>query len=133
MKITAAVSYALTAVAHIDNAPSGQLVANSAISEAHKLSERFLLHILRSLVLDGVLISVRGVRGGYKLGRPANKITLLEIIEAVDGPLQCGLSADLPLAPKSNAAVRGAFAGWRQRPARLGAITVADLRVVKAA
>ena len=129
MKLNASVGYGITAVAHIASAPSGHIVANSTISEAYKLPERFVLTILRSLVRDGVLTSVRGVRGGYKLGRPASKITLLDIIEAVDGPLQCGLSADLPLAAKANAAVRGAFAAIEaEARERLGAITVAQLK-----
>ena len=130
MKITAAVSYGITAVAHIANAPSGEIVAASTISEAHKIPRRFLLTILRSLVRHGVVASVRGVLGGYKLARPAGKITLLDIIEAIDGPQQCGLNGDLPLAPKTNAAIRGAFAAIEaEARKRLGAITVAQLKL----
>ena len=130
MKITAAVSYGITAVAHIANAPSGEIVAASTISEAHKMPRRFLLTILRSFVRHGIVASVRGVLGGYKLAKPAGKISLLEIIEAVDGPLQCGLSSELPLAPKSNAAIRGTFAVIEaDARKRLGAITVAHLRL----
>jgi Rrf2 family protein len=51
------------------------------------MPERFLLQILRNLVTHGVLQSTRGVEGGYTLDRKPQEISLLEVIEAVDGPL----------------------------------------------
>jgi len=51
------------------------------------MPERFLLQILRSLVTHGILQSTRGVEGGYSLDRSPSEISLLEIIEAIDGPL----------------------------------------------
>jgi Rrf2 family protein len=52
------------------------------------MPERFLLQVLRSLVTQGILRSTRGVEGGYSLRKAASELTLLEVIEAVDGPLQ---------------------------------------------
>ncbi len=57
------------------------------------MPERFLLQILRNLVTAGVLKSARGVDGGYMLARPAEQITLLEIIEAIDGPMTAAFPA----------------------------------------
>jgi Rrf2 family protein len=51
------------------------------------MPERFLLQILRNLVTHGILTSTRGVEGGYTLDRPPDQISLLEVIEAIDGPL----------------------------------------------
>jgi Rrf2 family protein len=51
------------------------------------MPERFLLQILRSLVTHGILQSTRGVEGGYTLVRPPAEISMLEVIEAIDGPL----------------------------------------------
>ena len=51
------------------------------------MPERFLLQILRMLVTHGILRSTRGVDGGYSLVRPVDEISLLEIIEAIDGRL----------------------------------------------
>lgn len=51
------------------------------------MPERFLLQILRVLVTHGILRSTRGVDGGYSLTKPADQISLLEVIEAIDGPL----------------------------------------------
>jgi Rrf2 family protein len=51
------------------------------------MPERFLLQILRNLVTHGILQSTRGVDGGYSLDRSPQDISLLDVIEAVDGPL----------------------------------------------
>jgi Rrf2 family protein len=55
------------------------------------LPERFLLQILRCLVTHGLLQSTRGVDGGYALSLPPERITLLDIVEAFDNPLDAGL------------------------------------------
>jgi len=52
------------------------------------MPERFLLQILRVLVTHGILKSTRGVEGGYSLSRSPEEISLLEVIEAIDGPLE---------------------------------------------
>lgn len=52
------------------------------------MPERFLLQILRVLVTHGILKSTRGVEGGYSLSRSPAEISLLEVIEAIDGPLE---------------------------------------------
>ena len=52
------------------------------------MPERFLLQILRVLVTHGILKSTRGVEGGYSLSRSPEAISLLEVIEAIDGPLE---------------------------------------------
>jgi Rrf2 family protein len=50
------------------------------------MPERFLLQILRNLVTHGILRSTRGVDGGYSLVRSPDQISLLEVIEAIEGP-----------------------------------------------
>lgn len=63
------------------------------------MPERFLLQILRSLVAHHILESTRGVDGGYTLERPPEHISLLDVIEAIDGPLVASLpiGESLPL------------------------------------
>ena len=60
----------------------------SKLAARGDMPERFLLQILRILVTHGILKSTRGVEGGYSLTRPADQISLLEIIEAIDGPME---------------------------------------------
>jgi Rrf2 family protein len=59
----------------------------SRLAAEGKMPERFLLQILRNLVAHGILSSTRGVDGGYTLDRAPEEISLLEIIEAIDGPI----------------------------------------------
>ena len=64
------------------------------------MPERFLLQILRNLVNHGILRSTRGVEGGYSLIKPADEISLLDLIEAIEGPLEYDQRQD-PLAGSS--------------------------------
>ena len=66
--------------------PPGYLVVGAQAPPAE--TERFLLKVLKPLVSAGVLYSVRGPNGGYRLARPAKGITLLDVVEAVDGPVR---------------------------------------------
>jgi Rrf2 family protein len=64
------------------------------------MPERFLLQILRILVTQGILKSTRGVEGGYALSKPAEQISLLEIMEAIDGPLEMDVGGPVePVGP----------------------------------
>jgi Rrf2 family protein len=88
MKLTRASSYALHAVAYMAQKKSDKPVASHIIAEERKIPERFLLKVLKPLVSARVLESIKGPNGGYKLRRQPNDITMLEIIEAVDGPIR---------------------------------------------
>lgn len=63
-------------------------IASHLIAEKRGISEKFLLKVLKPLVSAQVLLSNKGPNGGYRLARPANDITILEIVEAVDGPIR---------------------------------------------
>jgi Rrf2 family protein len=68
-----------------------------------------LLQILRNLVTHGILQSTRGVVGGYSLAKPPGEISLLEIIEAVEGPIESTAPATTPLDSKAEAKLRQAL------------------------
>src|SRR5689334_5912758 len=88
MKLSRASSYALHAVVHLAQQQSAEPVASHVIAEARGLPERFLLKVLKPLVGLRLLTSVKGPHGGYKLLAEPAAISLLQIIEAVDGPLR---------------------------------------------
>jgi Rrf2 family protein len=88
MKLTRASSYALHAVAFMAVQKHDRPVASHNIAQARGIPERFLLKVLKPLVSARVLISIKGPNGGYRLARPASDITMLEILEAVDGPIR---------------------------------------------
>ncbi len=88
MKLTRASSYALHAVAFMAVQKHDRPVASHNIAQARGIPERFLLKVLKPLVSARVLISIKGPNGGYRLARQPADITMLEILEAVDGPIR---------------------------------------------
>jgi len=74
------------------------------------MPERFLLQILRNLVARGILASTRGVDGGYSLERSPEEISLLEVIEAIDGPMTSNLQLGDGLPAEAQARLRQAVA-----------------------
>lgn len=91
MKLSRTVSYALQATLQLAEAETEHPVPCSRLAAEGKMPERFLLQILRNLVAHGVLESTRGVDGGYTLRQSPDDVSLLDIIEAVDGPMVSSL------------------------------------------
>jgi Rrf2 family protein len=88
MKMSRTSTYALQAILQLARSEAaGVPVPCSRLAAEGKMPERFLLQILRNLVSKGILTSTRGVDGGYALERKPEDISLLEVIEAVDGPV----------------------------------------------
>lgn len=98
MKLSRTACYAIRAVIHISwQHDDGPIVGHQAARELN-LSGSFLLRILVALSRAGLLDSIKGPNGGYRLARPVDTITLLDVVEAVEGPV-CG-SAE-PVAGKN--------------------------------
>jgi Rrf2 family iron-sulfur cluster assembly transcriptional regulator len=96
MKITREADYALRIVSIL----SGEKTHTGArqIAEQSKVPYRFTLKILSKLLQAGLIKSFRGVNGGYAVNHPAAQITLLQVIEAIDGPIainQCMVDPDI--------------------------------------
>jgi Rrf2 family protein len=89
MKMTRASSYALHAVAYMAaQKTQDKPIASHHIAHERGIPERFLLKVLKPLVSARVLLSIKGPNGGYRLARPAADISMLEVLEAVDGPIR---------------------------------------------
>ena len=88
MKLTRASSYALHAVVHLALDDSNKPVASHHIAAAQGIPEGFLLKVLKPLVAARVLDSIKGPHGGYKLRKQPRDISMLDVVEAVDGPIQ---------------------------------------------
>ena len=87
MRISRSTAHALLAVGYIARKHGDGLVPAEEISPKYDIPLEYLLKILQQLVRANVLRSKRGPRGGFSLAKATNKIALLEVIEAVDGPL----------------------------------------------
>ena len=109
MKLSRSVAYALQATMLLAELPVKGPVPCSRLAVAGELPERFLLQILRSLVTHGILESTRGVDGGYALRRPPSEISLLDVIEAVEGPIEPTKAAGHGLSPMSQQRLQGAL------------------------
>jgi Rrf2 family protein len=87
MRISAKADYAVRAVAELATLEGQRPVKAEQIASAQDIPLRFLLNILSELKHARVVKSHRGADGGFQLARPADRITLAEIIRAVEGPL----------------------------------------------
>lgn len=88
MKLSRTVSYAVQATIQLARSSSSVPVPCSQLAAEGNMPERFLLQILRNLVTHGILRSTRGVDGGYALVRSPDDVSLLEVIEAIEGPME---------------------------------------------
>jgi Rrf2 family protein len=94
MKLSRTIAYGIHASVQLARTAGRGPTPASQLAREGRLPERFLVQILRYLVTNGVLRSACGVSGGYSLARPPAQITLRDIVESFDSPLDV-CSADL--------------------------------------
>ena len=107
MQITRQADYAVRAMLYLARLEPNQRAATSQIAEIQKIPPSFLAKIISQLSIAGLIHTSRGARGGVLLSRPASDISLLEVVEAIDGPLSlnectispgiCEFSGDCPI------------------------------------
>jgi Rrf2 family protein len=127
----------LHSVALLAQAPPGMAVSRRVLAEHYGLPEPYLAKPLKALVRAGILTASSGPNGGFRLARRADDITVLDIVEAVEGtspPFICqeirqqGTAALPPAECRSPCAMATmmdrAHEAWR---ASLRGVTVADL------
>jgi len=131
MRLSARTEYAAIAAAEIARRSDAErLVGMKTICEAQGVPPKFLVHILLELKRAGIVTSVRGAGGGYRLARPAGEITLRDIEAAIEGEGATPAPITTQLAGSSRTAA-GLLAAWRAaaeaRSAALQDVTLADL------
>lgn len=87
MRISRSTGYALLAVGYIVKHKDKKIILSQSIAKEYDIPLEYLLKILQQLVRANVLRSKRGPRGGFSLAKQPKKISMLEIIEAVEGPM----------------------------------------------
>jgi Rrf2 family protein len=87
MKLNRTSGYAVHVLVYIAQHGNARPIIGHVAAKELGIPEGFLLRILVMLSRAGLLRSVKGPNGGYNLGKPAKAITLLDIIEAAEGPL----------------------------------------------
>ena len=87
--------YALISMKHLATRFDGGASASAReISEAYDIPLELLAKVLQRLVRARLLVSVQGTRGGYRLGRSAQLISVADVIQAVDGPVTVTACSD---------------------------------------
>ena len=87
MQITRATEYAIRGVLYLCSQPEGSVCLLSEISENQKIPPSFLSKIFQNLAKVGIVSSFRGTGGGFALIKNPSEITLLEVLEAIEGPI----------------------------------------------
>ncbi|MDD2321430.1 MAG: Rrf2 family transcriptional regulator [Geobacteraceae bacterium] len=87
MELTRKGEYAIRGILYLARQPRGQVSLVGEIAEASEVPKTFLAKILQNFVKVGLVSSSRGTGGGFMLARPAEQITLREVVEAVEGPI----------------------------------------------
>ena len=129
MKLTRASAYTLKALAYVARQKTTEPIPSHVMAaEARGIPKLFLLKCLLRATSAGLLRSVKGPNGGYRLAKPAEKISMLEILEAVDGPIRghspLGEESNGPLNHKLEAICKAAADAVKKS---LEKITVAEL------
>lgn len=85
MKLSEGVEWGLHCVSVLAGLPPGATLPTKALAEYHGLSETYLAKHLQALTNARIIQSLPGPKGGYRLQRPPEEITVLEVVEAIDG------------------------------------------------
>lgn len=109
MQITRQADYAVRAVMYLSQLGSERRAATSQIAQEQQIPPSFLAKIVSQLSVAGLLQTSRGARGGVALARPPEEISLLDVVEAIDGPILlnecvagngiCTFGEDCPMKP----------------------------------
>ncbi len=139
MRFTSQVRYAVVAVFDMAYHDAGVPHQAKTVSRRQGIPPRYLEQIFQRLVRDGILQSKRGPKGGYRLARPASRLTIGDIVRATEGSVETLLSGRAPGSAQaasnrprpSPGAAPGADAVWGAVVGRvsevLETVTIADL------
>ena len=109
MQLSQSVTYALKALLQLGESGQGVLITRGKLAATGHMPERFLLEILHDLVKRGIIRSTRGGGGGFALANSPENISLLDVVEAVDGPLPSGLPSNANLPDALSVWLRGSL------------------------
>lgn len=88
MQLTRAADYAVRVMIHLAGISPGLRVSRADLAEAAECPEQFLSKVLQGLTRSGLIISHRGNTGGFELPEDHRSASVLDIVEAIEGPLR---------------------------------------------
>ena len=130
LRLSKKADYALMAMKHL--ALKGGTSSTSAreIAEQYDIPIELMAKVLQRLVRLGLLVSTQGTRGGYMLGRPSTAISVVDVIEAIDGPFTVTACSteNSDCEQFSKCSIRDPLWQIRERiAAALGTVTIAEI------
>lgn len=87
MEITRQADYAIRSMVHLAQVTMNGRISTAAIAEAEGIPLPFLTKVISRLATAGLVTTSRGMGGGVSLAHPPDEVTLLQVVEAVDGPI----------------------------------------------
>ena len=87
MQVTRAADNAVRVMIHLASLPPGSRTTRDALARAADVRPEFLSKVLQALARHGLILSYRGPVGGFELARPPESISVLDVVEAIDGPI----------------------------------------------
>lgn len=93
LKLNRITDYAVVVLSQMAREP-GRLVTAPQLAQDSAMPVPTVAKVLKDLVREGVLVSERGVHGGYRLARPPAEITVLQVIRALEGPVSLTACVD---------------------------------------
>jgi len=87
LRLSKKADYGLIALMHLASREAGRSASAKEIADAYSLPLPLLAKVLQKLTRQGFLAAVHGTNGGYRLARDAARISTLEVIRAIDGPV----------------------------------------------
>lgn len=91
MQITRQTEYAIRTLLELAKGPAGEVLQVKTISERQDIPVEFLKKTVQLLALGGLVNTRRGTQGGIMLARPAENITIADIVKAIEGPVAINL------------------------------------------
>ena len=88
LALTKKTGYGIIAITHLARLDGGGVASAREIANLFGVPAALLMNVLKQLAAAGYIESVRGARGGYRLARRLDKITLADLVEAVEGPVR---------------------------------------------
>lgn len=94
MQITRQADYATRTVLHLARTGSNESVPTSQVAQEQQIPPAFLVKIISQLSTVGILHTSRGINGGVRLAKDPKNITMFDVIEAIDGPIQLNVCVE---------------------------------------
>jgi Rrf2 family protein len=117
LAITSKSPYAVRALAELARSGTGGPVPIGEVARRREIPVQFLEGLFATLRRAGILQSQRGVKGGYSFARPADELTVLEVVEALEGALNGDAATQGEIWSEAIEAMRS----------KLGAVTIAEV------